>query len=120
MPNLSSFKTREEFNEYYRKYREKNRKKLRVYGQKYNKKWRQEHGYNTYNWYSRNKEKADAHRRVYLEVKSGRLKKEPCKVCGAKRVQAHHPDYSKPLKVVWLCPLHHKLEHRKLIHRKTI
>lgn len=25
--------------------------------------------------------------------------------------QAHHPDYSRPLDVVWLCPSHHKQAH---------
>ena len=24
----------------------------------------------------------------------------------------HHPDYSKPMEIVWLCPLHHKAVHR--------
>jgi hypothetical protein len=28
--------------------------------------------------------------------------------------QGHHPDYSKPFEVVWLCQLHHSEEHRKL------
>jgi hypothetical protein len=27
------------------------------------------------------------------------------------RPQAHHPDYSKPLDVVWLCDDHHKQAH---------
>lgn len=43
-------------------------------------------------------------------VRDGRLKKQPCWVCGAKAV-AHHPDYSRPLDVVWLCQPHHKQTH---------
>lgn len=27
------------------------------------------------------------------------------------RPQAHHPDYSRPLDVVWLCPAHHRQTH---------
>ena len=43
-------------------------------------------------------------------VRDGRLLKQPCWVCGSKAV-AHHPDYDKPLDVVWLCQPHHKQTH---------
>ena len=43
-------------------------------------------------------------------IRDGRLKKEPCFICGGKS-EAHHPDYSRPLDVVWLCVLHHKQAH---------
>jgi hypothetical protein len=43
-------------------------------------------------------------------VRDGRLKKQPCWVCGDKAV-AHHPDYDRPLDVVWLCQPHHKQAH---------
>lgn len=39
-------------------------------------------------------------------LKSGKIKKSPC-FCGNKKVQAHHEDYSKPLKVKWFCKKHH-------------
>jgi hypothetical protein len=32
---------------------------------------------------------------------------QPCEVCGATKVEKHHPDYSKPLEVRWLCREHH-------------
>lgn len=38
---------------------------------------------------------------------------EPCEICGAPNSQRHHPDYSKPLEYRWLCPKHHRAEHRK-------
>jgi hypothetical protein len=60
-----------------------------------------------YEWRRRNPEKSSAHKKVYVEVRAGRLKKEPCEVCGEVKVHAHHDDYSKPLKVRWLCPIHH-------------
>ena len=42
----------------------------------------------------------------------GKLIPQPCK-CGATKVEMHHPDYSKPLLVEWLCrPCH--LDHHKL------
>jgi len=40
-------------------------------------------------------------------VKSGKVKKEPCVVCGNVKSQGHHDDYSKPLQVKWLCQIHH-------------
>lgn len=49
-------------------------------------------------------------------VRAGRIKPKPCKHCGSLNVQAHHPDYSKPLDVVWLCRKHHYEHH--LIQRK--
>lgn len=45
--------------------------------------------------------------KVTRAVKSGRLVKQPCEVCGLTAVQAHHDDYSKPLDVRWLCITHH-------------
>jgi hypothetical protein len=37
-----------------------------------------------------------------------------CSRCGkVGRVHGHHKDYTKPLEVVWLCPVCHKQEHKK-------
>jgi hypothetical protein len=52
-------------------------------------------------------------------VRDGRLSKWPaCAVpeCANPRVVAHHPDYSKPLDVVWLCQGHHKQAHLAHTH----
>jgi len=57
-------------------------------------------------------------RGVYMKVsraiKAGILEPEPCKICGAIDVQAHHEDYSKPLDVVWFCRKHHAEHHKKV------
>jgi hypothetical protein len=45
-------------------------------------------------------------------IRIGRLLRQTCRVCGAERSEAHHPDYSEPTNVDWLCSLHHKEEHR--------
>ena len=42
-------------------------------------------------------------------IKTGKLKRGSCVICGEKNTHAHHPDYSKPLEVLWLCPLHHRV-----------
>lgn len=35
--------------------------------------------------------------------KRGHIKPEPCRVCGSKDAEMHHPDYELPRSVVWLC-----------------
>lgn len=56
-------------------------------------------------------ERYRANNAVYAAVRDGRLHKLPCEHCGALDVEAHHPDYSRPLSVVWLCPPDHKAIH---------
>jgi hypothetical protein len=43
--------------------------------------------------------------------KRGKLKPEPCEVCGD-IAQMHHADYNKPLLVRWFCRPHHLKLHR--------
>ena len=58
--------------------------------------------------------KSDARNKVNSAIRSGKLRPQPCIVCGGK-AEAHHSDYSKPLDVDWLCRKHHALWHRYLI-----
>lgn len=55
--------------------------------------------------------KRDARSAVSHALSSGKIKKMPCEVCRNENVHGHHDDYSKPLKVRWLCPVHHRAEH---------
>ena len=57
-------------------------------------------------WKEKYPERSKAHKKVFVEIRAGRLKQVKC-FCGIKNTQAHHPDYSKPLEVVWLCKKHH-------------
>lgn len=63
-------------------------------------------------WREKNRQRFNemhrCHVRIMRALKAGKLKKKSCEVCGVKNVHAHHEDYSKPLEVRWLCPLHHK------------
>jgi hypothetical protein len=43
---------------------------------------------------------------------------QPCQHCGAAKAEVHHPDYSKPLEVVWLCKPCHGREHARLGDRR--
>lgn len=64
-------------------------------------------------WRQAHPERRAAHLAVQYAIRRGQLKPLPCWVCGAK-AEAHHPDYSHPLDVVWLCPRHHKLAHAEV------
>ena len=47
-------------------------------------------------------------RRAFL---AGRIQREPCHFCGStENLEMHHPDYSQPLRIYWLC----RTCHRKL------
>lgn len=59
-----------------------------------------------------NPKKRDCHIQVGNAIKYGKLVPLPCEVCGNKEVQGHHPDYAKPLDVMWLCSEHHALWHK--------
>ncbi|NBW08286.1 MAG: hypothetical protein EBR82_09685 [Caulobacteraceae bacterium] len=54
---------------------------------------------------------------VYQAVKRGTLRKLPCLVCGDSDSVAHHPVYSLPLAVVWLCKPHHDQLHAEHAER---
>lgn len=58
-----------------------------------------------------NPDKIKASGAIQRAVREGKIKPLPCKVCGDTKVDGHHPDYSKPLSVIWLCRLHHKRLH---------
>jgi hypothetical protein len=46
-------------------------------------------------------------------LRKGLLTREPCFMCGAK-AEMHHPAYSSPLLVTWLCRPHHRQVHREM------
>lgn len=65
----------------------------------------------TNKWRANNREKLAAHLAVAYALRKGKLVRQPC-WCGNQESQAHHPDYSKKLEVIWLCQKHHKELHR--------
>ena len=62
----------------------------------------------------RRKDNCRSYAGVYY--RRGLLKKQPCEDCGSKDTQMHHDDYSKPLKVIWLCRGCHLARHSIMGH----
>jgi len=63
-------------------------------------------------FYARHPLARRCHLRVQRALKAGVLTKQPCSVCGSPKSEAHHPDYRRPLDVIWLCCSHHRQWHR--------
>ena len=81
-----------------------------------------QHIYNT----SEQGRKTDKARRIRDSVKvkardalrskingSKKITRQSCEICGVCPAEGHHPDYTKPLDVEWLCTEHHNELHRK-------
>lgn len=67
-------------------------------------------------WRRRNRVKARVHDATHAAIACGKLiRPDYCGHCGlVGKPQAHHPDYSKPLEVIWLCAKCHTDEHKRL------
>ena len=66
------------------------------------------------NWQYKNPEKRAAHIILNNRLREGKIKKKNCELCGSRKSQAHHKDYSKPLDVRWLCPKCHAFRHKTI------
>lgn len=62
-------------------------------------------------WQFRHPKQWEANRILSRALRLGWVQKTPCFICGATHVEGHHPDYDRPLDVVWLCVKHHKEIH---------
>src|SRR5574343_1986618 len=64
------------------------------------------------NYIHRNPIKQEAHTILTNSIRSGKVIKGPCEVCGSTyRIHGHHDDYAKPLEIRWLCSAHHRQWH---------
>jgi transcription elongation factor Elf1 len=69
------------------------------------------HSKSSAKWREFNSLRRAAHVVIGNAIKKGVLISLPCFVCGG-RAEAHHPDYDRPLDVIWLCSIHHKEAHQ--------
>jgi hypothetical protein len=79
--------------------------------------YRISHAISVKNWGVANAIRKKAATAVSNALRDGRLDRQPCFVCG-NEAQAHHPDYSAPLAVSWLCSTHHAQTHKE--HRERM
>lgn len=95
--------------------RKRNKKpKRKLYRKSNLKRWRKQNPETVRAQKKRHPEKMRARYAVANAIRDGRLKKRPCEVCGAKKVEGHHEDYSRPLDVNWLCNVHHRARHSEI------
>jgi hypothetical protein len=58
--------------------------------------------------------KRNARALANVALRRGKIQRQPCRDCGATKAEKHHPDYSKPLDIIWLCRDCHMTEHRNV------
>lgn len=108
-----SLKWRKENPGYWRKDYWENREKRLEQRRQYRIRHREAIKITRREYWENNRHKEDAYSKIFIAVRSGRIKRLPCEVCGEPKTHGHHKDYSKPLEVNWLCSTHHGELHRK-------
>src|SRR5271166_569286 len=56
---------------------------------------------------------------LYARIRKANPESEPCAVCGGPGEHRHHPDYTEPERIVWLCGVCHRREHQLGKKRNT-
>ena len=116
---FKKFNARKDIKESQQKYAERNRKKISDRCKRYREDPEVKKRYKEIAIKKR-KEKPwmfEAKNKVTNALKSGKLEKAPCAVCGSEKVEAHHEDYGRPIDVIWLCKSHHKIRHSQGFHK---
>jgi len=92
-------------------YGKKNIEWRRAQQKKYQAKITSRRAGNTARYRARYPEKKSAHYKVQNAIRTGRIVRLACEVCGCKNSHAHHSDYTNPMDVKWLCHRHHMEVH---------
>jgi hypothetical protein len=66
-------------------------------------------------WRADDKRRTKCHNAVARAIRSGKLIRKPCILCGNEKSLAHHEDYDEPLLVMWLCQPCHKQRHKEIL-----
>ncbi len=74
----------------------------------YMRKWRKTHSIT-----AEQRKKQAVRSRTRMRVNRGKIIKTPCIIClSEKNLESHHPDYSKPDLIAWLCRKCHRSIHK--------
>lgn len=98
--------------EYAVKWSRKNRNKARAAFKAFYKKHRNKYRTRAKTNYWKDREKHLARNMARQKLREGAIQRSVCVVCGSVHAEMHHPDYSLPLHVIWLCKEHHAQVHR--------
>lgn len=79
---------------------------------KYYQTHKEERNLYTNNYRQKYPERYQAQCKVNNAIRDNRLIKQFCHFCGTNNAEGHHPDYSRPLKVLWVCRTCHRLLHK--------
>lgn len=102
----------------YKQWCEDNREHLREKGREYHKKYYsdpEKHKMEVARrkrWADAHKDQVSAMQKINRYIKNGMVRRRECEVCGDENTHAHHDDYTRPLSVRWLCPIHHSEWHK--------
>lgn len=100
---------KQEHKDYKKKYIEENREAVYDYNREWGRKNRDKTMVQTRKWRVKTN---NASSMVRNAIRTGKLNKQPCEVCGDAKAEAHHDDYNRPLEVRWLCKKHHSEWHK--------
>lgn len=112
---------REKRLEYAAVYRTKHHEKIKYDKKIWKQKWRIEHREEALassrqsmkNYRNNNPLKEATRNATRQAVRKGLLIREACVICGAtSKIEAHHPNYNDPMRVIWLCKKHHIALHK--------
>lgn len=106
------------YRQFYEAHKEEITNRIKLYQQ--SSAWKKVRDKSDRNKRLKSPEKYQARKEVLKAVRKGILTKLPCQFCGIRQVEAHHPDYSKPLEIIWLCFNCHNLLHKKLREEEEI
>lgn len=105
--------TKETYAAYQRAWRRKNPESAKRSQEKSNQRWRDSPGYLPYlaAYRAKHRDKIRARKLFNNAIKRGDIQRQPCCVCAQPNAEGHHPDYAKPLDVLWFCKKHHEAHH---------
>jgi hypothetical protein len=103
----------------HREWASKHREHLAAYKVAWTKANREKQYASTVRARKRNPEQNMARSLLNDAIRTGKMTKGACVICGEVRTQGHHSDYSKPLDVIWLCQSHHRQLHLGKLDMRT-